>query len=203
MVTIYLMRHGETTANASHQMQGWTDSPLTDKGVENIKEIGRNLSIKFDAAYSSDSKRAITSAQLILAAKGQTDLPIKTDSRLREWSLGSLEMKSVLKVLFALVFRALKRSHFRRPTFEDFAESLHGLDTSAQTESWAQIDQRIHAVMAEISQSGAKDILVVSHGFIIAAVLGMARADARARFGMKNGQMFKIVYSDGHFELQE
>ncbi|HEY0222824.1 histidine phosphatase family protein [Lactovum miscens] len=203
MVTIYLMRHGETTANADHQMQGWTNSPLTERGSRGIREIGKNLTVNFDAAYSSDSGRAIETAKLILSEMGLSDIEIHTDKRLREWSLGSFEMKSVSKVGGALLPRALKKSHFRRPTFEDFAESLHDLDTTGETESWAQIDTRIHSVMKDIINSEANEILVVSHGFFIATVLGMTKENTKAKFGMKNGQIFRILFSDGKFKLIE
>ncbi|WP_165437759.1 histidine phosphatase family protein, partial [Streptococcus ruminantium] len=31
--TIYLMRHGETLFNTQKRVQGWSDSPLTEKGI--------------------------------------------------------------------------------------------------------------------------------------------------------------------------
>ncbi len=41
MTTIYLMRHGQTYFNLWHKIQGWTDSPLTEEGIKQAKEIGR------------------------------------------------------------------------------------------------------------------------------------------------------------------
>lgn len=41
MTTIYLMRHGQTYFNLWHKIQGWVDSPLTEEGINQAKEMGR------------------------------------------------------------------------------------------------------------------------------------------------------------------
>lgn len=33
MLDVYLLRHGQTLFNQSETVQGWNDSPLTDKGL--------------------------------------------------------------------------------------------------------------------------------------------------------------------------
>ena len=33
--TLYLMRHGETMFNVQKKIQGWCDSPLTERGKRN------------------------------------------------------------------------------------------------------------------------------------------------------------------------
>lgn len=38
MKTLYLVRHGETLFNALHKIQGWCDSPLTKKGIQQAKQ---------------------------------------------------------------------------------------------------------------------------------------------------------------------
>ncbi|MCI8606749.1 MAG: histidine phosphatase family protein [Hungatella sp.] len=37
-VTFYYVRHEETLFNVLNRMQGWCDSPLTEKGVSHAKE---------------------------------------------------------------------------------------------------------------------------------------------------------------------
>jgi len=57
---IYLIRHGETMFNQLNKVQGWADSPLTVKGINDLRVTASNLSqIHFDRMYSSDLKRAI------------------------------------------------------------------------------------------------------------------------------------------------
>ena len=57
---IYLVRHGQTILNRYNRMQGWCDSPLTPKGIEDAHEAGRRLKrIKFAYAFHSDTTRAM------------------------------------------------------------------------------------------------------------------------------------------------
>ena len=40
MKDLYLMRHGETLFNQRRKIQGWCDSPLTEKGIEQAQKAG-------------------------------------------------------------------------------------------------------------------------------------------------------------------
>ena len=37
---LYLLRHGQTLFNSKHLISGWSDSPLTEKGIEQAKRAG-------------------------------------------------------------------------------------------------------------------------------------------------------------------
>ena len=41
--TIYLVRHGETEWNRARRYQGWSDSPLTVRGLAQAEAIGKKL----------------------------------------------------------------------------------------------------------------------------------------------------------------
>ncbi|TXK90538.1 histidine phosphatase family protein, partial [Parageobacillus sp. SY1] len=43
MATLYLTRHGETRWNVEKRMQGWQDSPLTEKGRQDAMRLGKRL----------------------------------------------------------------------------------------------------------------------------------------------------------------
>ena len=48
-------------------MQGWSDTPLTAKGKEDAANAGRALAnLDFDYLFSSDLKRAVDTANIIL-----------------------------------------------------------------------------------------------------------------------------------------
>lgn len=67
-VTVYLVRHGQTWFNVFGKMQGWSDSPLTDKGIADAHRAAAMLShITFTHAYCSDTMRARNTAETILA----------------------------------------------------------------------------------------------------------------------------------------
>lgn len=89
MTQLILIRHGETTWNREHRMQGQHDSPLTELGVRQAQLLGRRFrDEKFSALYSSDLGRAYLTAHSIAEATGRG---IIVDQRLRERHFGVFE----------------------------------------------------------------------------------------------------------------
>jgi 2,3-bisphosphoglycerate-dependent phosphoglycerate mutase len=43
MKKVVLLRHGESIWNQENRFTGWTDVPLTEKGVQEAREAGRLL----------------------------------------------------------------------------------------------------------------------------------------------------------------
>jgi hypothetical protein len=43
MKTLVLLRHGESTWNRENRFTGWTDVPLSEKGIEEARDAGRLL----------------------------------------------------------------------------------------------------------------------------------------------------------------
>ena len=39
-ITVYLVRHGQTWFNHFNKMQGWSDSPLTENGIQDGTNTG-------------------------------------------------------------------------------------------------------------------------------------------------------------------
>ena len=51
---IYLVRHGETIWNTEGRIQGWKNSNLTEKGIEDAKALGKYLrDVDFQCAFTS------------------------------------------------------------------------------------------------------------------------------------------------------
>lgn len=70
MKDLYLMRHGETLFNVRRKIQGWCDSPLTEKGIAQAQQAGQVLAdIAFDHYYCSTAERCSDTLELV--AKGQ------------------------------------------------------------------------------------------------------------------------------------
>src|SRR5688572_19962610 len=89
MTQLILIRHGETLWNTQHRMQGHADSPLTEDGLRQARQLAQRLTqIEFKALYSSDSGRALETARIVAAATGHE---IIVDSRLRERNFGVFE----------------------------------------------------------------------------------------------------------------
>lgn len=52
-INVYFVRHGQTYLNLYHRMQGWSDSPLTEKGLADAARAGQALAkVDFDYAFS-------------------------------------------------------------------------------------------------------------------------------------------------------
>lgn len=94
MKTLYLMRHGETVFNVQHRIQGWCDSPLTERGIAQARAMGallRERHVAVDCAACSTAERASDTLELVLEELGRPDLPYARLKDLREMSYGALE----------------------------------------------------------------------------------------------------------------
>ncbi|MGG7601961.1 histidine phosphatase family protein [Weissella cibaria] len=73
-ITVYMVRHGQTYLNKYRRMQGWTNAPLTEKGIADDQAAGERLRyVHFDGAYSSDLARAAETARFVLDANLTSD----------------------------------------------------------------------------------------------------------------------------------
>ena len=84
--TLYLVRHGESEANAASVFAGQTDSPLTPKGREQAKVVATALRpIHFDRIVTSTLSRTKDTAAEIAAGRG---VPVEAFADLNEIDLG-------------------------------------------------------------------------------------------------------------------
>lgn len=93
MKTLYLMRHGETLFNRQHRIQGWCDSPLTERGRDQARAAGAELrrrGVRFDHAFCSTAERASDTLELALEELGEP-LAYTRVKDLREMFYGDLE----------------------------------------------------------------------------------------------------------------
>ncbi|MBD1556158.1 histidine phosphatase family protein [Vibrio sp. S9_S30] len=91
---IALIRHGETEWNRSGILQGWRDSRLTPKGIQQIRHSARKI-VKYQSnnpfpIYTSDLGRSLSSARILANELGGY---LVVDKRLREREFGELEGK--------------------------------------------------------------------------------------------------------------
>lgn len=86
---IYLVRHGETGWNSIRKLQGQTNIPLNEYGIELAKLTAEGLSdVKFDFVFSSPLTRSVETAEII---KRNDKLEIVTDDRIKEINFGECE----------------------------------------------------------------------------------------------------------------
>lgn len=94
MASLILIRHGQSVWNASNRFTGWTDVDLSDKGVIEAEEAGRQLSdIRIDVVHTSDLIRAQRTAKIVIQQNESSgeDVPTRYDWRLNERHYGALQ----------------------------------------------------------------------------------------------------------------
>ena len=94
MIKLVLLRHGESTWNKENRFTGWTDVPLTEKGVEEAKDAGKILKkggYTFDVAFTNVLKRAADTLDIVLKELGISNIPINKSWRLNERHYGALQ----------------------------------------------------------------------------------------------------------------
>jgi len=86
---VLLVRHGQTDWNAQTRLQGHTDIPLNDAGLDQATRLQAALQGEtLDAVYSSDLQRAADTARAVCRATGA---PLTLEPRLRERAFGRFE----------------------------------------------------------------------------------------------------------------
>lgn len=94
MHKLILLRHGESEWNRENRFTGWTDVPLSEKGVQEAREAGRLLregGFTFDMAYTSVLRRAIKTLWLVLEEMDLMWIPVAANWRLNERHYGALQ----------------------------------------------------------------------------------------------------------------
>jgi broad specificity phosphatase PhoE len=86
-VRVLLARHGETVFNVEGRWQGQSDSPLTERGLAQARQLARALADEpIAAVYSSDLGRSMNTAREVAAPHG---LEVIAEPRLREILVGA------------------------------------------------------------------------------------------------------------------
>jgi 2,3-bisphosphoglycerate-dependent phosphoglycerate mutase len=94
MYKIVLLRHGESTWNKENRFTGWTDVPLSEKGIAEAHKAGQTLKKEgfiFDIAYTSVLSRAIDTLKIVMEEMGAKNLPIEYSRELNERHYGALQ----------------------------------------------------------------------------------------------------------------
>ena len=89
MSRLLLVRHGETELNSTERYWGRTDVKLSLAGIRQVEHLRDRLATeKVDAAYSSDLRRALVTAETIVS---QRNLEVIPCPELREIDFGVIE----------------------------------------------------------------------------------------------------------------
>lgn len=101
MVTLMIMRHGESQANRDNVFTGWSDVNLTSKGIQQAQQAGQLIAasqIQFSDVHTSMLKRAIMTANIVMEKSHQLWLPEHKSWRLNERHYGALRGQNKAEV---------------------------------------------------------------------------------------------------------
>lgn len=209
-VTLYIARHGKTMFNTIGRVQGWCDTPLTQKGEEGIRELGFGLKeagIDFNLAVSSDLGRTIqtiTIAQEVLGLLGR--IPYYQDERIREWCFGSFEGMYDEELFQGVLPRLKGTLDSSRMSFPEIANGIKEADTAGWAETWDVLSHRIltgfESIAQTLEQQGGGNALIVSHGMTIATLAHLLEPERGADVFLDNGSVTIVKYIDGQLRLE-
>lgn len=141
---MYLVRHGQTQANADGIIQGWLDTELNETGLAQAEQAAASFDHPIDAIFSSDLKRCQQTAAFFTAK--YPDIPFITDERLRERNFGDAQGR-----------------HRDEQDWEVFWAS----DTTISipnAEVLTDFSARVQSFLDDVQQLPYRSVLVVTHG---------------------------------------
>ncbi len=186
MVTICLLRHGETAYNAEgNKYCGRTDIDLTEKGLSQAKRMNELLrDYNFDAIFSSPLHRAKLTAQI---ASGRPE-DVMTDDRLIEVDFGLWEGRTPEE------FQAKDPE-----SWNNWLNDPENNKAGRRGESAREVLQRLNSFYQDILKNyDGKTILIVGHNgvnrFFMSSKLGMPLKNYR-RLVQDNSSLtlFKLI----------
>ncbi len=141
---IYLARHGETAWSLSGQHTGLTDLPLTERGQENARRLGKRLhGLTLARVFTSPLQRAARTCEL--AGFGSA---AERDPDLVEWNYGRYEGRTSADI------------HAERPDWQLFSDGCPGGESPGQV--GARADRVVNTVRAIQG-----DVLLFSSGHFL------------------------------------
>jgi glucosyl-3-phosphoglycerate phosphatase len=168
---LLLIRHGESTWNAEHRLQGQADPPLSPLGHEQSAALRPFLADLPARRLSSDLTRAVETAEVL----GLGGAP--TDRRWREIDIGDWAGHT-LDELDAADVAAWQRGELAPPNAETFA----------------QLQARVAEAVDELR---GEDAIVVAHGGCVrAATAHLTGADPRRLAPPANASLTVIEHGD-------
>lgn len=195
MITLFLMRHGETWANRLGILQGTLDNQLSSLTTtsQQLARQSQYLLAKYriDQIITSPLLRAQQTSTLI---RGESKIPIVTDSRLSEISYGTWNGELLVKL-------GQQFNGYIDQATNDVMPSANCVNGG---ESYAHAQRRINAFLREIAeQTTQQNVLVVTHGWIIKTLVAEGLNVPQANFNNPaNLSLTKIIIEKAPYSFR-
>ncbi len=188
---IYLVRHGETDWNLQKRWQGTTDIELNETGIAQAEKLAKRFDeYNIDAIYCSPLGRAKKTAEVVQQNK---NLPLFVKEDLKEVILGEWEGSTFEEVV----------SKYKKE-FELW-EGNHKEQIGFGVENYYDLQQRAFNVLQEICDEAKGDVLVVTHGAWIRALVCKIMCiplEHRLYFDVDNTSITTVEYKKSKFSIK-
>ncbi|MCM3567991.1 histidine phosphatase family protein [Neobacillus mesonae] len=180
MTTICIVRHGETDWNLAGKLQGSTDIPLNEKGIQQAKESGQYLkNSNWEVIITSPLKRAKRTAEII---NESLNIPLVVMEEFKEKYFGDAE---------GMTFEERRRAFpdYQYPNEEDQSHFMN----------------RLMAGLEKINQNYKdKRVLLVAHGAVIGSLLAQLSNGelGRGKIKIQNACMNEIQFCEDCWEIK-
>ncbi|MFC6206260.1 histidine phosphatase family protein [Levilactobacillus tongjiangensis] len=201
--TAYFVRHGQTMLNHYNKVQGWVDSPLTEKGRADAVRAGKQLSnVKLAAAYSSDSGRTIETSRLALR-QNQDNVNIVSYQypEFREQCFGYFEGNDgnqMWQFVGAQVNLTSESDILGKYGLERARDLIRKADLYEDAEDdamfWKRLDRGFDKLRANTKDG--ESVLVVSHGMTIRSIVDRYAPKLDEGIPTINGSITKLEITD-------
>lgn len=162
--TLYLLRHGETVWNRERRLQGRADSPLTERGIAQVRAMADRLAAELASAppsrlVCSPLGRARQSAAIVAERLGRPATHLEVEPRLAEIAFGHWD---------GLTWEEIQRDHSeeqRRRAADRWNVAVGG------GESFAQATERVRPWL--LSLEADRTVVAVCHGALGRVIRGL------------------------------
>jgi probable phosphoglycerate mutase len=186
---LYVVRHGETWANAEQRYLGSLDPELTELGRQQAQALAGHLPKNLDALIVSPRLRAKETASILNEG---LKLPTKIMDCFRERDVG----------VFEGLTQADARERYPQLWSQNITRRWDAGPTGGETIS--DVVQRVRDGLLELeSRYPSKTVLLVAHGFVAKVIRALAKGDFSDFYDwqLSNGKMlvaenFKIPTLD-------
>lgn len=156
MLKIYLIRHGQDLDNAEGILNGRRNQPLTQKGIEQAREVANiilSTKLSFDRIYSSPLRRAYCTAKIIANKLGLPE-PTTLDGLIeRDFGIMTgMPITSIEKRCFPDIIKTNTICYFLNPL---------------RSETFPQLLERAEKIINFVNEEHKEgNVLLATHGDI-------------------------------------
>lgn len=189
------MRHGETDWNKLLKIQGSTDIPLNQEGIDLAERVSYSLhneGISFDKVYSSPLVRAKETAIII---NKYSNAPIVFDERLREFCFGKAEGVTLDELNKNPKYLNIRNWFFKPENYK----------AEFGAETYESFFSRIDSFIDDLKNETCKNILIVCHGGLVRGFIKEVSdlpIDKIASIKIHNCAVNLIKYENGKFFVE-